>query len=127
MWAFNYPHNIINEGIPIADCTGAHCFVLEHPVFPTPIYETILCTLFFLVLWRMRKRLKYAGHLFSIYLILNGLERFLIEIIRVNQRYTLTGNLALTQAQIIAIGLVITGIVLHYYFKKQSIIIQSRS
>lgn len=121
MWAFNYPHNIINEGIPIPDCSGAHCFVLEQPVFPTPIYETLTCTIFFFILWALRKRLKYAGQLFSIYLILNGTERFLIEIIRVNQRYALTENLALTQAQIIAIALIITGIVLFFHFRKLAI------
>lgn len=127
MWAFNYPHNIINEGIPIPDCSGAHCFVLEQPVFPTPIYETLTCTIFFFVLWTLRKKLKFAGQLFSIYLILNGTERFLIEIIRVNQRYTLTGNLALSQAQLIAISLIITGIVLFFHFRKQAISIIAKS
>jgi len=127
MWAFDYPHNIINQGIPLPDCTGAHCFVLDQPVFPTPVYETLICLLFFLVLWGMRKKLKYAGHLFSIYLVLNGIERFMIEMIRVNHRYTLTGNLALTQAQFIALGLIITGVTLYFYFKKQAITIQYHS
>ena len=120
MWAFNYPHNIINEGIPIPNCGGSHCFVLEQPVFPTPIYETLSGFFIFIVLWSIRKRLKYAGQLFSIYLILNGIERFLIEIIRVNHRYTITSNLALSQAQMIALGLFVLGIALFFYFKKQA-------
>lgn len=39
-WAYNYPHNILNEGVLIPGCVGDHCHQLAQPVFPTPIYET---------------------------------------------------------------------------------------
>ena len=48
------------------------------------------------------------GILFSVYLILGGIERFLIEIIRIDIKYHFLG-LSLTQAQIIAIGMIVTG------------------
>jgi prolipoprotein diacylglyceryltransferase len=48
------------------------------------------------------------------YLIFNGVERFLIETIRVNERYSSFFNL--TQAQTIAIALIILGIGLGIFF-----------
>ncbi|MGB2279139.1 MAG: prolipoprotein diacylglyceryl transferase, partial [Flavobacteriales bacterium] len=38
-WAYTYPHNVINAGVPIEGCVGPYCNELLHPVFPTPIYE----------------------------------------------------------------------------------------
>ncbi|HNQ59003.1 MAG TPA: prolipoprotein diacylglyceryl transferase [Bacteroidales bacterium] len=119
LWAFNYPHNVINEGIPIPGCEGQHCFVLQQPVFPTPLYETIICTLFFLVLWGIRKKLRIPGLLFGIYLILNAFERFFIEEIRVNRNYHIIGPIELSQAQIIAIAIFITGVVFSIVFYRK--------
>ncbi|KUK56862.1 MAG: prolipoprotein diacylglyceryl transferase, partial [Bacteroidetes bacterium 38_7] len=119
LWSFNYPHNVINEGIPIPGCEGQHCFVLPQPVFPTPLYETIICTLFFLILWGIRKKLSIPGLLFGIYLMLNALERFFIEEIRVNQNYKIIGSIELSQAQIIAIAIFITGVALSFIFYRK--------
>jgi len=120
MWAYDYPNNVLNMGIPIEGCEGKYCRVLETPVFPTPIYETIICTIFFFLLWGIRKRIKTHGMLFSIYLVLNGTERFFIEKIRVNEVYTIAG-FEITQAEIIStllffIGL--TGIIYLKFFNK---------
>lgn len=116
VWSFTYPHNVINEGIHIPGCAGDHCFVLSSPVYPTPLYETTMGLVIFAILMSIRKRIRIPGYLFSIYLILNGIERFLIEEIRVNKSYHLFG-LQLTQAQIIAIGLVIFGMLGFWYFR----------
>ena len=118
MWAFNYPHNVLNEGILLPGCDGKFCHALHQPVFPTPFYETTICTLFFLVLWFIRKNIAIPGMLASIYLILNGIERFIIESIRVNIKYNLLG-FETTQAQVIAILLMLTGIAGIFYFRKQ--------
>jgi prolipoprotein diacylglyceryltransferase len=48
--------------------------------------------------------------MFSIYLVLNGLERFFIEKIRVNTLYNVSG-FTFTQAEMISTILVILGIV----------------
>jgi phosphatidylglycerol---prolipoprotein diacylglyceryl transferase len=128
MWAFNYPHNVINQGELISGCVGTNCHILSEAVFPTPIYETILALLFFGTLWFLRKRIKLHGILFSVYLILNGLERLLVEQIRVNIRYDFLG-LKVTQASIIAVLLILTGIGLIFYFrwynKKKRIVYES--
>jgi phosphatidylglycerol:prolipoprotein diacylglycerol transferase len=108
-WAFNYPRNVISEGIPIPGCEGRHCMMLPDAVYPTPLYESVVCIALFFVLWSVRKRIHTAGMLFSIYLILNGVERFFIEKIRVNTKYHIAGH-AITQAEIISVILIIVGV-----------------
>ena len=49
--------------------------------------------------------------MFSIYLILNGVERFFVETIRVNSTYSILGFHP-TQAELISVFLVIGGIVM---------------
>jgi len=109
IWAFRYPHNVINEGILMPGCEGSHCHILEHPVFPTPFYETTIAFIFFGILWSIRKKFSLPGTLFCIYLIMNGTARFFIEQIRVNKRYEIFG-IETTQSSVIAILLILTGI-----------------
>lgn len=110
VWSFKYPHNVINEGVPIQGCEGKFCHELAVAVYPTPFYEAVACILLFLFLWSIRKKIKTPGILFSIYLILNGLERFFVELIRVNSKYHV-GSLSFTQAELISTLLVLGGIV----------------
>jgi len=119
MWAFDFPHNVINEGNRINSCTGDHCFVLSVPVYPTSFYETVMGCIIFVVLWLTRKKWIIPGYLFSFYLILNGIERFLIEFIRINQRYRFLG-IELSQAQWIAILLILLGAAGFWFFKIKS-------
>lgn len=51
-------------------------------VHPTQLYEVIAMTAVFVILWKIRKKPAPNGWLFSIYLILAGFERFLIEFVR---------------------------------------------
>lgn len=124
IFAYTYPHNVNNTGIPLAGCTWDHyCAYLPLPVFPTPLYEIIVCLILFLILWSARKKFKTPGRLFGFYLILNGIERFLIEKIRVTSTYNFLG-LHPTQAQIIAVLLIFSGIILMFfspYFKRQAL------
>jgi phosphatidylglycerol:prolipoprotein diacylglycerol transferase len=83
------------------------------PLHPTPIYEFILATGIFLLLWKMRKRSYPDGRLFIIYLIAAGLERFFIEFIRINPRVLF----GLSEAQIIAIVLIVVGLYGLRHFK----------
>lgn len=110
MWSFKFPHNVNNEGIPIPGCVGRWCHELPEPVFPTSFYEFLMATVLFAILWGIRKRIRIPGLLFSIYLVMNGAERFLIEQIRVNSLYTF-GSFQVTQAQIISTLLIIIGII----------------
>lgn len=77
-------------------------------VHPTQAYEVIIMAFVFLFLWKIRKRDYKIGFLFSIYLILAGLERFLIEIIRNTTASPIPG---LSIAQLIAIVLILAGAV----------------
>jgi phosphatidylglycerol---prolipoprotein diacylglyceryl transferase len=108
-WSFTYPHNVLGEGIPIPGCDGKHCFELPQPVFPTPFYEVVMSLGIFGILWAIRKRIQTPGMLFSIYLVFNGIERFLIESIRVNTTYTIFEK-HITQAQLISSALIVIGI-----------------
>lgn len=109
MLAYNYPQNVNNDGVVLQGVTDEHNHVLPIPVFPTPFYETVMCTFLFLVLWAIRKRIKIAGLMTGIYLVFNGTERFLIEHIRVNNITTFMG-IQLTQAELISFSMVIAGL-----------------
>ena len=118
MWAYKFPHNVINEGVEIPNCIGRHCYELPVAVYPTPFYEVLMCLFIFGVLWFLRKQITTAGLLFSIYLILNGIERFSIEQIRVNSQYHFFG-ISPTQAEIIALLMIGIGIIGVYWSKKR--------
>jgi phosphatidylglycerol---prolipoprotein diacylglyceryl transferase len=123
LWAYDYPNNILGEGVPIPGCTGPYCFRLEQAVFPTPLYETMLCLIIFGVLWKLRKKLSIPGMLFAVYLIANGIERFAIEQIRINNTFDFFG-LTITQAQLISVSLIIAGLFLAWWFKRNPVINQ---
>lgn len=119
MFAFTYPHNVNEDGILLNDCNGKYCRALPQPVFPTPLYEIVASLLLFLFLWLIRKKITAPGVMFCIYLIVNGIERFLVETIRVNTTYSIFG-LHPTQAELISSAFVIVGIAGIFYFKKKS-------
>ena len=111
MFAYTYPHNVEEDGIQFPNCEGEYCRVLPQPVFPTPLYEFIMCTCLFLILWGIRKSIRIPGYLTAIYLLFNGFERFLIERIRVNTTYNFLG-IHPTQGQIISLLIFTTGLIL---------------
>ncbi len=113
LFAYSYPHNVNNEGIPIIGCNwNDYCNHLPIPVFPTPLYEIIMGLLLFALLWSVRKRFTTPGRMFGFYMILNGIERFSIEHIRVNTQYHFWG-INPTQAEIISTLLIVGGIALY--------------
>jgi prolipoprotein diacylglyceryltransferase len=118
MVAYTYPNNVNEDGELLPECEGKYCRVLPQPVFPTSFYETIMCTILFLFLWTIRKRISTPGIVFSIYLILTGIERFFIELIRVNAVYNVFGFHP-TQAEVISILLILTGIIMIIYLKNK--------
>jgi prolipoprotein diacylglyceryl transferase len=115
LWASDFPHNVINHGVHIPGCHGSNCMVLENPVFPTSLYESIISFISFGVLWFLRLRIKAPVVLFGLFMVFNGVERFLIEKIRINIKHNFLG-LQLTQAELISATLVLTGIAVIIYF-----------
>jgi prolipoprotein diacylglyceryltransferase len=113
LFGYPYPHNVIGAGI------DPGCGLLDAPdLFPTPFYESVICIGLFFLLWSVRKNFKVPGTMFAFYLIINGIERFFIEKIRVNSRYSIFGFHP-TQAEIISTLLIIGGFLLYYFLKKQ--------
>jgi phosphatidylglycerol---prolipoprotein diacylglyceryl transferase len=90
-WAMAYPHGTK----PI-----------DTEVHPTPIYESIAMGLIALALWRLRDRVR-PGILFALWLLLSGLERVLVELIRRNDDVVL----GLTLPQLISMAMAGVGAV----------------
>ena len=114
-FAYSYPQNVNKDGILMPGIEDEHRRVLPQPVFPTPLYETIICSLLFLLMWGIRRSITTPLVMFAFYLIINGAERFMVETIRVNKTYSQFFNL--TQAEIIASLLVLSGIILMFIAK----------
>lgn len=131
LWKYDYPNNVNGTCIPNEldpkymedQWVAARLFCdpprLVEPVFPTPLYEAIICIALFGVFWAIRKRFVTPGFLFACYLIFNGLERFFIELIRVNTTLFTIGNFRVTQAEFIAFCLVMIGVALAIWTKKR--------
>ena len=110
LWAYDYPHNILSEGVPLEGFAGKYNTHLQPPVFPTPIYETTAAFAIGGLLLGLRNKLAaFPGMLFFLYLVFNGTERLLIEQIRVNPVYNNLG-VAYTQAELIAVILFLIGL-----------------
>jgi phosphatidylglycerol---prolipoprotein diacylglyceryl transferase len=85
-------------------------------VHPTPIYESILYAAIFLFLWSRRKETGIPGQLFYLYMMLAGAARFMIEFLRVNPRVFM----GLSEAQLIAIMMMVLGTGLYIYTSMRS-------
>ncbi len=116
-FAYAYPQNVNKDGIRIPGNNLEHNRVLPQPVFPTPLYETIICGLLFLGMWFFRRSIKTPLMMFGIYLSLNGMERFFMETMRVNNTFVLAG-VRMTQAELIALLLVLSGVILMLVSRK---------
>jgi len=108
LWAYDYPGNVARAGELMEGCEGIYCRHLVPPVYPTPVWEFLMCTFLFVILMYLFRRIDIPGVLFGIYLVFNGVERFAIESIRVTAEYDFFG-FNLTQAQVIALGLIAFG------------------
>jgi phosphatidylglycerol:prolipoprotein diacylglycerol transferase len=88
-WAMAYPEGTVPT---------------QETVHPTPVYETLVMGLATLVLWHLRDRFA-PGVLFGLYLVMAGVERFLVELIRRNDS-VVSG---LTLAQLFSLALLALG------------------
>ncbi len=123
-WAYNYPNNVNGVCNPYTGaeranitCDFASTPYLIDPVFPTPMYETLMAFILFGIIWVLRKKLPAPGLIFSLYLVFAGIERFAIEQIRVNNIMDNVFGLGIqaTQAEVISVGMIVAGIGLAVY------------
>lgn len=83
-------------------------------VHPTQLYEIgASLVIFALIVWVISPRLKREGSLIFAYLVLAGVERFLVEFVRTNNAMAL----GLTQQQWISVGLFIVGVAGVWWFE----------
>ena len=88
-------------------------------VHPTPIYEAIAATLIFWYLWRQGAKSlrgpRPVGEVAALYLIWMGLERFLVEFIRINPR----SFFGLSNAQAASLASILAGVAILVTVKKK--------
>ena len=117
MWAYTYPHNVVNEGVSIPGCVGSYCNQLPLPVYPSTFFEIVIMFILFLIMWSFRKKITQPGILTGIYFLFAGGERFFIEKIRVNNKIA-SLPFQPTQAELISVLLIILGFVFLIMSKK---------
>lgn len=82
-------------------------------VHPTQIYEVLMGTVMFFIVWKLRNRVHGAGWLFGLYCLLAGVERFIVEFFRAkDDRFFIAG---FTLAQMFALGFALFGAAWMYY------------
>jgi len=101
-WAMGYPHGVV----PTPPGVTVH---------PTPVYETLIMLAVFVVLFRMAKKPQPGWYVFGWFLVLQGIERFLVEFLRLNPVL----GLGLTSPQWIGIAGVIGGVVMILVTRKR--------
>jgi phosphatidylglycerol:prolipoprotein diacylglycerol transferase len=84
-WAMSYPDGTVPT---------------DDQVHPTPIYESLAMGMVAWLLWSWRDRFR-PGVLFGLYLVLSGLERFLVEFVRRNDE--VLGGLTTPQLESLAL------------------------
>jgi len=97
-WGMSFPNGVV----PTMD-----------RVHPTPLYEFFAWMLIALILWKLgsgaiRKGEPTRGRIFCFYLLLTGVARFLVELIRINPR----SFFGMSNAQAASVASVILGLVL---------------
>jgi len=68
-----------------------------------------MCFGLFAFIWSLRKKLTAPMMMFSIYVLVTGVERLIIESIRVNTIYPTGIFKGFTQAEVISVSLIILG------------------
>jgi len=121
-WAVRFPEGLPPStagnlhqlfGVPIPAGTDPSTVLAVHP---TQLYEVAAMLLAFGVLWVLRKQGKPVGWLFGLYLVLAGVERFLVEIVRAKDDRFLG---PFTLAQLTSVVLVIIGTALLMLWRRR--------
>lgn len=107
-WGMAFPHGLV----PTTETCVQWGWPQDCRVYPTPIYEFLAGVLIFWYLWRRGKRaLQHplaTGVITGEFLVLFGIERFLVEFIRINPRVIF----GMSNAQFAGLLTAIAGIIL---------------
>ena len=99
-------------GIPLPEGLDPGTVMAVHP---TQLYEVAAMLLAFALLWSLRKSGRPVGWLFGLYLVLAGIERFLVEILRAKDDRFLG---PFTLAQLTSVVIVVIGLGLLYAWRR---------
>ncbi|HSJ25299.1 MAG TPA: prolipoprotein diacylglyceryl transferase [Longimicrobiales bacterium] len=105
----------MGETVPahIADATVV-------PVHPTQLYEIGLALIMFGILWRLGTNRGFrTGQLFAVYMVLYGLERFVIEFVRAKSDRIAILGVGLSTSQLMSVLLVAFGAWL--FFRRRAV------
>ena len=113
-WGVAFP-----EGLPPSTAGNLAAFGVAIPqgidpstllaVHPTQLYETLLMFLAFTVLWKLRLKDWGTGTLLGVYLMMAGVERFFVEILRAKDDRFFAG---FTAAQLTSVAILVVGAML---------------
>lgn len=119
-WGTNYengtvPPSYAFQGSEIAQSYPNGVVPDNTPLHPTPVYEFLGAFLIFSLLYYFNHKKSWPdGRVFMLYLVFTGTARFTVEIIRLNPDFLF----GFSEAQVIAIALVIAGLVGLYFLSK---------
>jgi phosphatidylglycerol---prolipoprotein diacylglyceryl transferase len=98
-WGMSFPHGLV----PTVD-----------RVHPTPIYELIGALVIAAILWKRGRR--EPGEITGEYLVLSGIARFLVEIIRINPKI----YFGMSNAQVASLGSIVAGVLLIVWSRRRA-------
>jgi phosphatidylglycerol---prolipoprotein diacylglyceryl transferase len=130
-WGMSFPHGLV----PTTQTCVAWGWPATCKVQPTPIYEFVAACIIAWILWRIGARQiagvrakrrsgtsrssprssPPAGEVFAFYLMLTGIERFLVEFIRINPR----SFFGMTNAQTAGLASIIVGVLIWWKLRKR--------
>ncbi len=90
------------------------------PVIPTQLISSLSLFIIFLILWKIRKKRAFNGFLFTIFIGLYGLQRFLVDFLRqYSENALILKYITLSQAVSIILMLISATVLLIAYKKKR--------
>lgn len=90
----------------------------SQPLHPTQLYQAFLNFSIFLFLWNWRKKARFDGSLFLLYLILYSAGRFLIETLRGDSLYV--WGTSLKAAQVMGILIIVVSLLIMRWGRRKS-------
>jgi len=84
-------------------------------IHPTQLYSSLYGLLIVLLIIALDRKPRFDGFVMSIFFMLYGLARFLVEFIRYAEPSTMAGHSALTINQVIALLMIVAGIGLFFW------------
>lgn len=114
--AHGYPTNL-PWGLVYSPESPAGQMFPGQPLHPTQLYEMVFNLMIFVVLWKVRKKIKVDGQLFFLYVILYSVIRIFVEHFRAD-KLTYFGDISSAQS-IGVIGIVLSLILMVFLRRKK--------